>query len=345
MVDNNANHWIFSAPKVDLHCHLDGSVRISTVWDLAKSQNIQLPASNEAELFAHVYAGDVATSLIEYLKGFDTIVRVLQTKEALYRVAYELIEDCSKENIRYVEVRYAPVRHIEMGLSPEAIVESVLLGLAHGERDFGVSSGLILCAFRMLSPDFSLETAKLATAYRSKGVVAFDLAGDEFNFPAKAHWNAYSWAKSHGLGCTVHAGEAAGAESIRDALFACGAHRLGHGTRLFEDTSLEQYVLDHQIPLEVCLSSNMQTGVSSSLATHPFKSYFSKNLLVTLNTDNRLITNTSMTRELQLAQSAFNLSNDQLKHIICNGVRAAFLPFDKKQSMFEQFLSQLNQLA
>jgi len=335
------DHWLFLAPKTDLHCHLDGSLRVSTILDLAKQQNVTLPATTEAELFSKIYAGDVASSLTDYLKGFNITLKVLQNKAALYRVAYELIEDCAKENVRYIEVRYAPTLHQELGLSLEAIVESVLLGLEHGRRDFGVLSGVILCALRSMPVASSIETARLAVAYKMRGVVAFDLAGDEAHFPAKDHKQAFELARVEGLPCTIHAGEAAGPKSISDALFLCGAHRIGHGTNLFENYELEQYVLDFQVPLEICLSSNLQTGACLAISNHPFVSYFKKGLLVTLNTDNRLVTNTTSSLELQIAQDTFGYSNDQMKTIIKNGVQAAFLPFAEKQALLRSFSSEL----
>lgn len=323
--------WFSLAPKVDLHCHLDGSIRIKTLLELAKEQGITLPTDDEKALFSLVYAGEKVSSLVEYLRGFDITLKVLQTESALTRVTRELIEDCALENVHYVEIRFAPILHQNQGLSLEKIVESVLRGVQISCNQYPIQAKIILCALRSLPTETSLETAKLAVHYKNQGVVGFDLAGDEYNYPPSLHSVAFDYARKHFLATTIHAGEAAGRDSIWQALFHCGAHRIGHGTRLYEDPELEAYVQDFQIPLECCLLSNTQTKAVSTMKEHPAKQYFDKGLCVTLNTDNRLITHTSMTKEFKLAHQELGFSIKDLQIITLNSVKAAFLPHQEKQ--------------
>lgn len=311
-------------PKTDLHCHLDGSLRTKTILDLAKEQGVTLPAHTEQELFQQVYAGSHCESLEDYLKSFAITLSVLQTKEALYRVAYELIEDCAKENVRYLEVRYAPILHQEKGLKLSQIVEAVLAGLKAGEQKFGVKSGVILCAIRSMSKEKALETAKLCAEYKNRGVVAFDLAGAEKNFPPTLHLEALEIIHKNHLACTIHAGEAEGPISMEQALYPCGTQRFGHGTRLHENPDLKAYVRDRQIPLEVCISSNVQTKAVSDFSSHPLPTYYREGILVTINTDNRLVTNTTVSQELLLCHEHYGLSLLDIKQLIRNGFHSAF---------------------
>ncbi len=336
---------IHALPKTDLHCHLDGSLRLTTILDLAKQQQVTLPASTEEGLLPYVYAGPECASLVEYLRAFDTTLSVLQTEEALFRVAYELAEDCAKENVRYFEVRYAPVLHTQKGLSLSTIVEAVLRGLKQAEDDFGIQSGVILCGIRSFSKESSLETAKLCVEYKHKGVVAFDLAGAELGHPPMEHQEALDLIHKNYLSCTIHAGEADGASSVVNALFAGHAHRIGHGTRIYEDPGLVDYIRDHQIPLEICPSSNVQTKAIPSLAKHPLYDYYRKGLVVTINTDNRLVTNTTITQELWLCHKQFGFSLDELKQLIRNGVQSGFLPQPQKKALLARVEAELAQFS
>jgi len=260
-------------PKSDLHVHLDGSMRLSTILDLADEQGIELPSRDPEELRKAMNLGQNCGSLVEYLKAFDVTLKVLQTEEALHRVAYELAEDAAREKVRYMEVRYAPMLHTRRGLRLTSVVEAVLGGLRAAREAFGIEANLILCGIRNISPDSSLEMAELCVAYKGRGVVAFDLAGAEYDHPAKHHRAAFQLVRDNNINCTIHAGEAYGPESIAQALHVCGAHRIGHGCRLREDGDLLHYVNDHRIPLEVCPSSNVQTGAVKDLARHPLKLY------------------------------------------------------------------------
>lgn len=318
-------------PKTDLHVHLDGSLRLETIWELAKKDKIDLGVGSLEELRALIAPGKIHESLNDYLKGFEITLKVLQTKENLYRAAYELSEDCAKENVEYFEVRYSPILHTQKGLSLPEILESVIEGLKAGQRDFGVTSGVIVCGMRNISPEISLRMAELAVAFKNRGVVGFDLAGAEYNYPARDHLGAFSLILSNNVNVTIHAGEAYGPDSIHQALHYCGAHRIGHGVRLREDGDLLNYVNDHRIPLELCPSSNVQTGAVKNIKEHPVKFYLDLGLRVTLNTDNRLITNTTMTDEFYLIYKTFHLSGQNILDLVINGVKSAFMPYEFKK--------------
>jgi len=331
-------------PKTDLHCHLDGSMRLSTILELAEEQGVELPAKDEASLARAIHMGQTCGSLEEYLVAFDVTLSVLQTEAALYRAAYELAVDQWADGVRYVEVRYSPILHQRAGLKLTAIVDAVLEGLRAAKRETGIRSGVIVCGIRNMDPAHSLRLAELAVAYKNRGVRGFDLAGAEYNFPAKKHEAAFRLVLENNVNCTCHAGEAYGPASISQALHLCGAHRIGHGVRLREDGDLLNYVNDHRIPLECCPSSNVQTGAVPDLASHPIKFYLDYGLRVTVNTDNRLITDTTVTRELMLVHQHCGLTLDDLITCVINGWKSAFLPFREKQDMLRQVTAEINAL-
>lgn len=323
-------------PKTDLHCHLDGSLRLATILDLAERQGVVLPAHDEETLATAIHMGQVCRDLEDYLKAFDITCSVLQTEEALERVAFELAEDAARENVWHLEVRYAPILHTRRGLSLARIVEAVLAGLKRAERQYGISTGVILCGIRNIDPRQSFRLAELAVAYRRHGVVAFDLAGGEAGNPAKRHAESFALVLANNMNTTVHAGEAYGPESIQQALHFCGAHRIGHGTRLGEDGDLLAYVTDQRIPLEVCLSSNLQTSVVERLEEHPLRLFYDVGVRVSLNTDNRTITDTSITKELWLAHQHLGFTLEDLKVLIVQGFKSAFLPYRVKRDLLRR---------
>ena len=331
-------------PKTDLHVHLDGSVRISTILNLAKKGKIELPALNEEELEKLIVCGPHTESLEDYLRGFHIVNLVLQSKEGLKCAAYELAEDATKENVRYMEVRYAPILHANKGLSLTDISQAVLDGLQMAEEDFGIKTGVIICGIRNMDSSISLQMAELAVAFKHKGVVGFDLAGGEYNNPAKVHKEAFDLARKNNLNITIHAGEADGADSIHQALHACGAHRIGHGTRLIEDEDLLNYVNDHRIPLEVCIKSNFDTKAVTDVHSHPIAVYLDKGLRVTINTDNRTISDTTVTDEYMLAIQNFGWDYPTVKRVILNGFKSAFIPHKEKMSLIHQILKELSEI-
>jgi len=332
---------IRALPKTDLHVHLDGSLRPQTILELGHEQGVQLPADSAAGIEAAVGAGSQFGSLVEYLKGFQLTLSVLQTAEALERAAFELAEDAHRENVLYMEVRYAPMLHTQRGLRLTRVVEAVLDGLRRARETYGIKSNVILCGIRNISSASSYQMAELAVAYKGRGVVGFDLAGAEANFPAKDHIEAFQLIRDNNINCTIHAGEAYGPASIAQAIHDCGANRIGHGCRLREDGDLLHYVNDHRIPLECCPSSNVQTGAVKSLSTHPLKLYLDLGVRVTVNTDNRLITKTTVTDELYRVHTAMRVPFRDIKTIVTAGFKSAFLPFHDKQAALRKVSQEL----
>jgi adenosine deaminase len=269
----------------------------------------------------------------------------MQTADALERVAYEMMEDMRRDGVVYVETRFAPVLHTRKGLHHEQVLNAVLKGLERGRADFGVDYGVIVCALRNMR--VSEEMAELAVDYRERGVVGFDLAGEEGGFPPKKHIDAFHYIQRENFNITIHAGEAFGKESIWQAIQWCGAHRIGHATRLIEDIAVDphdptkivkmgylaQYVLDKRIPLEICLTSNVDTGAVASVETHPFGIYQRYNFRVTLNTDDRLMSDTTLTKEFALAHRAFALDLDDLEKLTINAMKSAFIPYNRRTAL------------
>jgi adenosine deaminase len=327
-------------PKVLLHDHLDGGLRPQTIVDLARDQNYRkLPTSDAGELADWFHRGAQRGSLTMYLEGFAHTCGVMQTEEALERVAYEMLEDMRDDGVVYVETRFAPVFHTDQGLHWDDIVRAVLKGLERGKKAFGVEYGLIICAMRNMN--LSTEMAELAVDFRDRGVVGFDLAGEEGGYPPKKHVDAFHYIQRANFNITIHAGEAFGKESIWQAIQWCGAHRIGHATRLVEDIALDpqdptkiakmgdlaQYVLDKRIPLENCLSSNVHTGAVDSIEKHPFGLFYRARFRVTLNTDDRLMSDTTMTKEFGVARDVFGLTLDDFEKITINSMKSAFIPY------------------
>ena len=328
-------------PKTDLHVHLDGSLRPSTILELARKDRLDWGITTTEQLTQAIGCGKSFGSLVEYLRGFEITLAVMQTEEALERIAFELAEDAAAENVQYMEVRYAPMLHTRRGLKLTTVVEAVLDGLNRAQETLGIKSNVIICGIRNISAESSYAMAELAVAYKNRGVVGFDLAGAEADYPAKSHRRAFQLVRDNNVNCTIHAGEAYGPESIAQALHTCGAHRLGHGCRLREAGGLLHYVNDHRIPLECCPSSNVQTGAVKDLATHPLKLYFDLGLRVTINTDNRLITDTSVSRELWLVHSVLKVPFRDIRNMVLAGFKSTFLPFHEKQRLVRRALKDL----
>lgn len=329
-----------SLPKVLLHEHLDGVLRPQSVIDLARDTGYaELPTEDPDELAKWFHVGANKGSLPEYLRGFAHTIAVMQTEEALERVAYEQADDLAHDGVIYFESRFAPIFHTRRGLSHQQVIAAVLKGLERGRRDFGIHSGLIVCAMRNMKT--SLEMAELAVDFRERGVVGFDLAGEEGGYPPKKHVEAFHFIQRENFNITIHAGEGYGKESIWQAIQYCGAHRIGHATRLIDDItvlngkvvklgSLAQYVLDKRIPLEICLLSNVHTGAAASVEEHPFRIFYQQKFRVMLNTDNRLMSDTSMIREFEVAAETFHLTLDDFEKLTINAMKSAFLPYDQR---------------
>jgi len=329
-------------PKAELHVHLDGALRPATMLELARAQGIRLPAETPEALAKAMLVRD-AKNLEEYLEKYKITLSVLQTAAALERVAYEFVIDKAAENVRYVEVRYSPLLH-RPALTLAQAIEAPLAGIRRAAAETGTRVGLIVCAMRTKPPAESLELARVAAEYHSAGVTAFDLAGAERGFPARDHRAAFEYAAAHGMACTCHAGEGDGPDSIDQALHECGAQRIGHGTRLLEDTTLLDEVVRRRIPLEMCLTSNVHTHVVASVAEHPFKRYLQQGVVVTLNTDGPLTDGITLTDEYFLAHAVLGLAPDELARVVLNACESAFLPEYEKVALVSRVQSELGAL-
>jgi adenosine deaminase len=329
------------APKVLLHDHLDGGLRPATIVDIAADIGYSaLPTTDPAELAAWFRDAASSGSLERYLETFVHTVAVMQTAGGLTRVARECVEDLANDGVVYAEVRWAPEQHTEDGLSLDDVVDAVLLGFREGEaaaaeRGQTIRIGALLTAMRHAAR--SREIAELAVAYRDKGVVGFDIAGAEAGFPPSRHLDAFEYLRRENFHFTIHAGEAFGLPSIWEAIQWCGTDRLGHGVRIVDDITaggrlgrLAQYVRDRRIPLEMCPSSNVQTGAAPSIAEHPIGLLRRLQFRVTVNTDNRLMSQTSMTREMTLLAEAFGYGWADLQWFTVNAMKSAFIGFDER---------------
>ncbi|MFP4600445.1 MAG: adenosine deaminase [Persicimonas sp.] len=339
--------FIDRMPKTDLHVHLDGSLRLETILELAEEQGVKLPngADTPEKLAKEIHMGEVCKDLTDYLKAFDVTLSVLQTEEAIYRAAFELGEDAAKENVKYMEVRYSPLLHTQQGLSFPVIVEAVGEGLREAKRRYGLMSGQIICGIRHITPESSLRLAELCVAFKNKGVVGFDLAGAEANNPPKDHRDAFYLIRNNNVNLTIHAGEAYGPESVHQAIHMCGAHRVGHGVRLREDGDLLNYVNDHRIPLEMCPTSNVQTRACDSFESHPLPFYLSYGLRVTINTDNRLVTDTTMSEEFWRCVEHYDLNIGDLRKLMINGFKSSFMPYRKKRTVTARTCAEFDRLV
>jgi len=333
-------------PKVHLHDHLDGGLRPETIVDLAEGQGVDLPTEDPDELRSWFHRGANRGSLPLYLEGFAVTTAVMQTEEALRRVALERVEDLAADGVVYGEVRFAPILHVDGGLNLEQVVQAVLSGIREGCTKTGIDVRVIICGMRHLEPSSSLEMAELAVDFRDRGVVGYDLAGDEAGHPPKRHIEAFHYLQRENFNITIHAGEAFGLASIWQAIQWCGAHRIGHATRLVEDFelsdkggqtpgTLSSYVDDHRICLEMCLSSNLHTGAIERLEDHPFPRYLRRRFRVCLNVDNYLMSATTLTREWWLAQELFGLNLEDLRLLAINAAKGAFCHHAERVALIE----------
>jgi adenosine deaminase len=330
---------IARAPKVVLHDHLDGGLRPQTVIELAHAVGHELPTTDVDELEAWFTAGANRRNLDLYLETFSHTVAVMQTEDALIRVAREFAEDLAADGVVYAEVRFAPELHIERGLELDPIVDAVVEGFRQGADGRGVVIGTLLTAMRTAA--HSTEIAELAVRHRDHGVVGFDIAGREKGFPPTLHLDAFEYVRRENFHITIHAGEAFGLPSIWEALQHCGAERLGHGIRIVDDIEvhddgnvtlgrLAQFVRDRRIPLEVCPTSNVHTGIADRIADHPIDLLKRLRFRVTLNTDNRLMSHCTMTSEMTALVDSFGYDLADLEWLTLNGMKSAFWPFDDR---------------
>ena len=331
-------------PKVLLHEHLDGGLRVSTLLELLRQRGLECPAHDVPQLTSWFEARAHAGSLEEYLRGFALTVAAMASPQGLERVAYEAAEDARRDGCVLAEFRVAPLLFEPLGVPADAAVEALLAGLARS----ALPSGLIVCAMRHHPDEEIARSAELALRWRDQGVVGFDLAGGEAGHPPKRHLEAFHAIQRANFSITIHAGEAYGLESIWQALQWCGAHRLGHGTRLVDDMKqvdgewqlgrLARYVLDQRVPIEMCLLSNVHTGACRSVEEHPFGLFHRLGFRVFLNTDDRLMSDTEMSRELALAAEVFDLSLDDLEQMTLSAMKSAFACHETRVEMIHRRL-------
>jgi adenosine deaminase len=338
---------IVKAPKALLHDHLDGGLRPATIIDLAGAIGHVLPETDPARLGDWFVAAADSGSLERYLETFAHTVAVMQTEEGLHRVAKECALDLAADGVVYAEVRYAPEQHLERGLSLDQVVDIVHAGFREGCAEAAgqgrqIRIGTLLTAMRHAAR--SQEIAELAVRYRDSGVVGFDIAGAEAGFPPTRHLDAFEYLQRENFHFTIHAGEAFGLPSIWQAIQWCGADRLGHGVRIVDDITgsvlgrLASYVRDKRIPLELCPSSNVQTGAAASIAEHPIGLLHDLRFRVTVNTDNRLMSGTSMTREMTLLAEAFGWGWAELQWLTINAMKSAFIPYDERLAIITEVI-------
>ncbi|MDR7280694.1 adenosine deaminase [Catenuloplanes atrovinosus] len=341
---------IVKAPKALLHDHLDGGLRPATIVELADAIGHPLPETDPGALGEWFVTAANSGSLERYLETFAHTVAVMQTEEGLHRVAKECALDLAADGVVYAEVRYAPEQHLERGLTLDAVVEAVLAGFRDGAAEAAAAGrtiriGTLVTAMRHAAR--SQEIAELAVRHRDAGVVGFDIAGAEAGFPPTRHLDAFEYLQRENFHFTIHAGEAFGLPSIWQAIQWCGADRLGHGVRIVDDITggsepvlgrLASYVRDKRIPLELCPSSNVQTGAAPSIAEHPIGVLRDLRFRVTVNTDNRLMSGTSMSREMALLSEAFGYGWAEMQWFTINAMKSAFVPFDERLSIINEVI-------
>lgn len=344
---------IGQAPKALLHDHLDGGLRPATVIDIAGQVGYGgLPSTDEAELAAWFRTAAHSGSLVRYLEPFAHTVAVMQTPAALHRVASECVLDLAADNVVYAEIRFAPELHIDGGLSLDEVVDAVLAGFADGEKvaeAVGRSITVRCLVTAMRHAARSRDIAELAIRFRDRGVVGFDIAGAEAGYPPSRHLDAFEYMRANNARFTIHAGEAFGLPSIHEALAFCGADRLGHGVRIVDDIEvlpdgaaslgrLAALVRDKRIPLEMCPSSNVQTGAVPSIGKHPFDLLARLRFRVTVNTDNRLMSDTSMSQEMFRLVEAFGYGWSDLERFTINAMKSAFIHFDERLAIIDEVI-------
>lgn len=332
-------------PKVLLHEHLDGSLRIGTILDLASGCGYHDLPSADPDALADWFDQSESGSLEHYLESFRHTLGVMQTAEAIERVAFESLVDLAADGVVYAEIRFAPSLCTTGGLSRRQVVDAALVGFREAEQATGIESGLILDAMRDATD--SLEVARLAVEMKPRGVVGFDLAGPERSFPADGHLPACRYIREASMSLTIHAGEADGPDSIWRALQRCGAHRIGHGIHIIDDCLVEDgdivslgrlasYVRDHQVPLEVCITSNLQTGDYLDPGDHPVGALHRAGFVITLSTDNRLMSRTSMSQEFALVVEHHDFTVRDLRQVTENAMMAAFCPLPAKERLLTE---------
>lgn len=318
-------------PKIELHCHLDGSVRPQTIIDIAKEENIEIPSYELSEIENMVKVPFNCDSLIEYLKRFNLPNRVMQSKESLRRITFELLEDATKENLKYMEIRFAPLLHTFNGLSVSEVIESIIDGIKEAEEKYPIKANLILGCMRTMTLDDAIYVVEEGKKFLNKGVVAIDLCGAENEGFAIEFKEAIDLARSLGYRVTIHAGEAASGVNVLEAVEILKADRIGHGIGIRDIKEAYDIVKNKNIVLEMCPTSNIQTKAVNSYEDHPFYKFYKDGLKVTLNTDNRTVSNINLTKEFNNVDNIFQMSEEDYKNLYLISVDSTFADNNTKQ--------------
>lgn len=321
---------LIDLPKIDLHCHLDGSVRPETVMDIAKKEGISLPSNVTEQIQQEMIAPLDCKSLNEYLKRFALPNLVMQSKESLRRITFELYEDAAMENVKYMEVRFAPLLHTEKGLTIEEIIQSVIDGMKAAEEKYDIRGNVILSCMRTMSAEKAFEVVEKGKQFLGKGVVAIDLCGPEEADFCERYVEPIALAREYGYRVTIHAGETGIGKNVLEAVKQLGAERIGHGVFIKDCSEAYEMVKDKQIVLEMCPTSNVQTKAVQHYGDHPIYHFHQDGIKVTVNTDNRTVSNTTMTNECGVVSKEFNSSLEDYKQIYFNSVEAAFVDEETK---------------
>lgn len=329
-------------PKIELHCHLDGSVRPETIIELVKIEGVDLPTSDIEAIKNILIAPMECTSLNEYLERFQVPVAIMQSRESLKRVAYELMEDSAKENIKYIEIRFAPLLHTNKGLSPEEIIQSVLEGIKEGEKNYDIKGNLILSFLRHMPAETIYDVIEVGKKYLGDGVVAIDLCASEERGFCEKFIHPFSLGKEYGYNVTIHAGETGIGENVLDAIQTLGAERIGHGIHIKNCKEAYNIVKEKNIFLEMCPTSNVQTKAVESFDIHPILDFHRDGIKVTINTDNRTVSNTTLSNEYQVVKNNFEIDLDIYKDIYLNSVDAAFIDSKTKENLKDLLKKHIN---
>ncbi|WP_434796410.1 adenosine deaminase [Terrisporobacter vanillatitrophus] len=322
-------------PKIELHCHLDGSVRPQTIIDIAKEENIEIPSYELSEIENMVKVPFNCDSLVEYLKRFNLPNRVMQSKESLKRITFELLEDASNENLKYMEIRFAPLIHTLNGLSVSEVIESIIDGIKEAEEKYPIKANLILGCMRTMTLDDAIYVVEEGKKFLNKGVVAVDLCGAENEGFAIEFKEAIDLARSFGYRVTIHAGEAASGVNVLEAVEILKAERIGHGIGIRDLKEAYDMVKNKKIVLEMCPTSNVQTKAVNSFEDHPFYKFYKDGLKVTLNTDNRTVSNINLTKEFNNVDNVFEMSEEDYKNLYLISVDSTFADDNTKQWLRE----------
>lgn len=331
-------------PLVALHEHLDGCVRIATMLDIAINERITLPSQTREGLAQALRCGEIRQNLGDYLSAFPITTSVMQSQSALTRIAREHVEDAARDGVKWLEPRFMPELHTARGLSLDFVFGAVRDGLYYAGKQHGVGWGMIVCSMRHVHPDVTGRMIDLAIRYKNHGIVAVDLAGDD-NLPAYEHAKHYLRAKENGLEVVIHAGESGPAIRVVEAVEKFGATRIGHGNKALIEPELVEYLFRHRVGVEACPTSNVQTKGVESYETHPAQNCLNAGMLVSINTDNRTLADTTAVRELELVRQHWNLNLTQVQRLIWNGIYMSFAPKAVKQQLSADLFADLEALS